>query len=183
MLAVGYEYNNPVTSVARVAQYQILADRLQEWLGDIIYTGGATLEGLDYQWINLNRKVNLAGHDGDGASLTTGWESIGAYVTDVEYDFEERITTLTISSNQMELIGEDPELTKKKLNIKALEARAWVNFYFNTYFRNRTISDAMPLLGDMGMKVQVTDMKFDYGVNYVDPWNNAVQGMPTGAGL
>jgi hypothetical protein len=53
--------------------------------------------------------------------LTTGWESIAAAVTEVEYDFESGLTTLTFNNDQLELQGEDVAALKSRLKIKALE--------------------------------------------------------------
>ena len=46
MLAVAYEYNQPVTTETRLAQFAILAEREHAMRKDIIYSGGCVLEGL-----------------------------------------------------------------------------------------------------------------------------------------
>lgn len=142
MLAVGYEYNNPVTTPTRLAQYQLLAQFLHSMLSDIVYTGNVVLNECRFEFCWLNRRVNIAAVDGGGASKTTGWESINAYLTDVEYDFDERLTTLTFSADQMEQIGMDVDAAKARLGIRALEQRelpvfAWVH----TTIRPRTIGE------------------------------------------
>lgn len=120
-LAVGYEYGTPVTTSAREAAFETLAQQLLDERKNIVYTGGCTLAGLRYEFCRLNKRINIAGVDGDGNSLSTGWESINAVLTDVEYDFANQLTTLTFSSDQMALMRIDPEAMKEKLKIKALE--------------------------------------------------------------
>ncbi len=123
MLAVGYEYGTPVTTSTRRAQFEKLAQQLLDDRKDIVWTGGCTLDGLDYRFSRLNRRVNFSATDEDGNAVTTGWEAINAHVTEVEYDFAEQITTLTFSSDQLALMGEDVDKLKERLKIKALEQR------------------------------------------------------------
>ena len=82
-----------------------------------------TLEGLDYTFARLDRRVNIAGVDGDGHPLPTGWESMAAIVTDVEYDFESQTSIIQFSSDQSELLGFDPERLKQQLRVGAGEIR------------------------------------------------------------
>jgi hypothetical protein len=119
-LAVGYEYGTPVTTATRRAQFEKLAQQLLDERKNIVWTGGCTLEGLKYEFASLNRRINFTSEDADGAALTTGWESINAFLTDVEYDFTMSVTTLTFSSDQMALMRVDVERLKEKLKIRAL---------------------------------------------------------------
>jgi hypothetical protein len=100
MLAIGYERGIPFSTPARLAQFQQLADIMQAQRRDIVYAGGCTLDGLQYEFQRLNRAVNLAAVDGDGNAITTGWESVGALVTDVEYDYEEPLPIPTMRTQQ-----------------------------------------------------------------------------------
>jgi hypothetical protein len=120
MLAVGYEYGTPVTTDTRLAEFQTLADIMQFQRRDVIYAGGCTLDGLQYEFQRLNQAISFAALDGDGNPLTTGWEAIQALLTDVEYDYDQGITTLQFSSDQLELAGFDAEFLKHRLKIKAL---------------------------------------------------------------
>lgn len=121
MLAVGYEKGVPVTTVERLAQYGKLADALLEAYQDIIYTGGCTIEGLDYEFRQLQRRINFAASNGSGGTITTGWESINAIVTDVEYDYENRLTTLTFSSDYAAFLQTSLEELRRILKIRALQ--------------------------------------------------------------
>lgn len=120
-IAVGYEYGTAVTSATRLAQMGKLAQKLLDERKDIRYSGGCTLEGLKTQFLRLGKRINFAAINSAGGALTTGWESINAWLTDVEYDFASQLTTLTFSSDQLELIGVDVEMLKQALKIKALE--------------------------------------------------------------
>lgn len=123
-LAVGYEFNSvPVTSAARLAEYAKLGQRLLDTRKDIIYAGSMVLDGIDYSRAWLNQRINIAAIDADGASLTTGWESIGAWLTAVEYDFGQQTTTLELSSDQMQLVGFNIAQMKEELKLQAGNAK------------------------------------------------------------
>jgi len=119
-LAVGYERYQISDQATRTGEFEKLAQSIQEARRDIVYTGGVTLQGLCYEWLRLNRRVNITAIDGDGAALTTGWEEIDAILTDVEYDFSDRLTTLTFSSDHMEFTQADPEALKTLLKLDAM---------------------------------------------------------------
>lgn len=119
MLAVGYQYGQPVTTAYRVGQFKELCRRLYEQERDISYVGSATLEGIDYRWARLNKRVNLASVDEDGGTITTGWESIGAIVTEVEYDYEQDMTTISFSHDLADYLGWSIDSLKERLKIDA----------------------------------------------------------------
>jgi hypothetical protein len=121
MLAVGREFGQPVTTADRISRFTVLAQSELDERKDIAYTGGMTLDGFDYRYAWLNKRVNLAAKDKDGATLTTGWEAMKAVVTDVEYDFDEMLTTLTFNSDLLSLGSRDVALMKEDLKIKAQE--------------------------------------------------------------
>lgn len=138
-IAVGYEYGTAVTSVTRLAQMAILAQSQLDKHKDIKWVGGCVLDGIDWQWQQLNRRVNFVASNGSGGTTAAGWDAIKAYVTDVEFDFTEQTTTLTFSSDEAELIGEDVSMLKEKLKIKALTQREVVRVenVFRTDFNYR----------------------------------------------
>ncbi len=123
-LAVGKDwFGTPVTTVARLAEFYKLATKIHQYHKDIAYTGGCTLQGIQYAFANLQRRVNFPAVNGNGSAITTGWEAINAFLTDVEFDYENDITTLTFSSDQLSLIGQDPDALKRRLKIRALQLR------------------------------------------------------------
>jgi len=137
MLAVGYETNyyyetasgtqtigSYVTITERVNQYKKLAEAIHAQRSNTVWTGGLVLDGLKWDMLNLNRRVNLTGRTANGGSLTTGWEEIGAIVTRVAYDFDKETTTIIFSSDQLEVMGYPVELLMEQLKIKALERRS-----------------------------------------------------------
>lgn len=135
MLAIGYERGTPVTSAIRLAQFSTLAQQMHTEGKDVIYAGGMTFDGIEYDWCFLNRRVHIDAVDGDGNDVATGWETIGAVVTDVEYDFTEQLTTIQFSADQMELMGLDVEEMKQRLGIRALERRSrpWYRLLFGPF--------------------------------------------------
>ena len=168
MLAVAYEYNQPVTTATRLAQFAFLAQRELQMRQDIIYAGGCMLEELQYDYMRLNRRVNFAGVDQDGNPLTTGLEAINALLTDVEYDFNERTTTLTFSSDQLELCGINPEELKRRLGVKQLMRVDFVDVTWGTTIREKRISD--PVTGfSQQSKVHETTFNIQQSHEYVDP--------------
>lgn len=118
MLAVGYDpFGIPVTTVDRLAAYEVIATTLLQERQDIVYGGGVVLEGLEFDFLRLNIRMNIAADDGSGNAITTGWESIGAFVTDVEYNWSEQTTTVQFSSDQLELIGISSDILRARLGV------------------------------------------------------------------
>lgn len=124
-LAIGFEYGQPVTSDARIAQMANLARAQLDNAKNMTWVGGCVLDGIDYSWCRLNRRVSFEVNDGSGGTTSAGWDAIDAIVTDVDYDYVQRTTTLTFSSDRAELVGEDVALIKQRLGIRALQQRAW----------------------------------------------------------
>lgn len=146
-LAVGYEYGTAVTSATRLAKFAILARKILDTKKDVIHTGGVTFEGMDYEWALLDRKINLDGVDGDGSALTTGWESLGAIVTDVEYDYEQDVTTIQFSTDHSELVGEDPAFVKEQLKIGAAFIHRWIDVAVAVSKRRSFTEFGTPIIG------------------------------------
>lgn len=147
MLAVGFLYGTPVTSATRVAKFQTLAQKILNAKKDTIHTGGMVLDGLDYEWHLLGRRVNVDGVDGAGAAKTTGWESINAIVTDVEYDYEEQQTTVQFSSDHAELLGFDPERVKAELKIGASRIVSFLQWSVRFSTRRAFTEFGTPIIG------------------------------------
>lgn len=146
-LAVGFELGTPVTTATRLAQFQVLADTLLAERKDIIHTGGVTMDGLNYSADRLYRRINIDGVDADGNNVATGWEDINAIVTDVEYDYDQQLTTWQFSSDQMELHGWDVEALKDQLKIRALERRFFGQFSVNVTKRRTFTEFGTPIVG------------------------------------
>lgn len=119
MLATWYSNFTVVTNAARIAQFEKLAQNRHEFMKDIVWTGGfVSIYGsnlMDYEWLKLDRRVNITAVDKDGSALTTGWEAINAQVTEVEYDFSARTTTVMFSTDMMEQFNEDPDQIRQLL--------------------------------------------------------------------
>lgn len=128
-LVIGFEYGNPVTSADRRAAMETYAQTLLDQRKDIVWTGVAVLDGLDWQFSRLHKTCRIVAEDGSGNEIDTPWNDIDAYVTDVSYDLEEQTTTLTFSADRLALFGIDAETLKRQLGIKPLqqiiEMRTW----------------------------------------------------------
>lgn len=132
MFAVGYEKGTPVTTVARTAQYAKLAQAKLDVYKDIIYTGGCTIDGIDLDFRLLQKRINFAGVDGSGGTITTGWESINAILTDVEYDFDGLgMTTLTFSSDAAQYLQQSTDELRQALKIRALQLISFLESNLN----------------------------------------------------
>ncbi len=127
-LAIGREFGVPVTSSERRDQFVKLAEYLHEVRKDTVFTGTAVLNGIDYEWCKLGRRVNFA--DAVDGADPTGWEDINAVVTDVEYTFGDNpTTTLTFNGNWMELYGESPADLRERLRIRSFQQVAYSDVY------------------------------------------------------
>lgn len=161
-LAVGFLYGTAVTSATRIAQFQVLAQKILDAHKDVLHTGGITFDGLDYEFHQLGRRVNVAGINGDGAALTTGWENIQAIVTDVEYDFTEETTTIQFSTDQSELAGFDPERTKAELKIGAAFIHTFITVAVNVNRRRAFTEFGTPVIGaDVSITGTTTNVIID----------------------
>lgn len=138
-LIVGIESGAQVTTPNRIAQFVALAQQHHAMRKDVIYTGGVVLDGLRYEFRNLQKRVNLEGIDGDGDPVTTNYN--GLLVTDVAYNFPMQTTSVQFSSDLMELIGIDPEDLKHRLGVRALHKVTWFTASANTSVRNRLSQD------------------------------------------
>lgn len=126
MLAVGYNWiGQPITTSVRLERFEKLAERIHAERKDVVYIGGVNLAGIDFEYKQLDRRVNIEAVDVDGVPLATGWEDINAIVTDVEYDWENDTTVLQFSGDHQALLGIDTEAMKAKLKIRAAEYRQW----------------------------------------------------------
>lgn len=159
-LAVGREWGIPVTTAARIEQFKKYARSQLDEQKDIVWTGGLVLDGLDFQWAGLNRRVSFTSANGEGGTLEIGWESINAILTDVEYDLTEDQTTLTFSSDWMEQLGEDSSQLRARLKIKALEQ---TKFYEGTSYQFAMFKTYK------GYKVDhLVGVQHNYRLGYVD---------------
>jgi hypothetical protein len=120
-LATGVEWGTPVTTEARLEQFRKYARSQLDEIKNVVWAGGLVLDGLDFSFANLDRRVSLTANDGSGGTTEIGWENINAILTNVEYDLSQGTTSLTFSSDWLELLGVDPGELKARLKIKALE--------------------------------------------------------------
>ena len=120
-LVIGWDKNDLfVTEQERVEEFRKLAENILDAHKDIVHTGGGVLEGIDYDFLRLDRRVDFTAVDGAGNPLVTGWEDVAAILTDVEYDYADRVTTLTFSSDHLEFTQTDPDSLRELLKIQAL---------------------------------------------------------------
>ena len=176
MLAAYYERYTAVTTATRLAKYAKLGRYMLDQKKDILYSGGVTLDGIRWDWLWLDRRLNIAAVDADGDGVATGWESINAIVTDVEYDFEEQTTTVTFNSDQAEILGLDFESMKKQLQIRALAQRQLPVFVtFRTDIRGRRISDVQQGFSQQWNVHETTFRVQGGGVEFYDPQTGRVE--------
>ena len=169
-LILGKEYGVPVTSTERLAQYTTLAQMLHETRKDVIYTGNAVLNGIDYSWCRLNKRVNFA----DAMGTTTGWEAINAALTDVEYTFGETpSTTLTFNSNWSELYGEDPAQLRERLRIQSFTQFQYSDVYGMPIISQKATSFTTNMFGDT--TAASTQVTISNPYVYVDQYNHITQ--------
>lgn len=74
--------------------YATLAQEIHKVTSTVGTSGKLVLAELDPTWFDPRRRVHIA-HDSD----TTGWESLGAFLTSVTYDFLKATTELELSED------------------------------------------------------------------------------------
>lgn len=161
MLCTGRSWDGTAeTTATRLTQYGEFVTLLHTQRKDVVFSGLCVLDGLDYRFVRLWNRVNFAGKDADGSTVTTGWEEANMIATDVEYDYERRTTTLTFSSDQLSIMGFDPDNLRRRLGIRALERRSSPRF-------NYTYRDYETRFGGKIRDLARVDVTED--VYYVDP--------------
>lgn len=120
-LAVDYNWwGEPITTAVRLAQFGQYVNTLLSQRQNIIYGGSVLLNQLEWDYLKLDKRINITAVDGSGNALTTGFEDINAYLTDVEYDFAKKLTTLHLSSDRLEVVGYSQPMLKSLLQIRDL---------------------------------------------------------------
>lgn len=137
-IVVGRDRGVAVTTQARLAQMEVYAQSILDQNKDITWAGGLVLDDIDYDYMWLNKRVQVAALDHEGEPVA-GFPEIICYVTGVQYDYENRTTTLSLNSDDAELMGIDPEQLKQVLGVRALTARkrVEVGFSFRTFINWR----------------------------------------------
>lgn len=171
-LAVEIEYYKAVTTAERIAAFESLAENLHKLYADIGYTGAITLQGIDYAYKDMDVLLNVTAEDESGLSLTTGLESAKAVVTEVEYDYEEDATTLTLNSDLLDLIGEDQKALKERMKIRDL-----TRFYQQVGARNMfTPFTRKDFLG-REVELFAHNMEFTFASGFMDEKTGETQGV------
>jgi hypothetical protein len=140
---------------------QKYADQLLNERKDLVHSGAIRFAGTDYRFVWLNRQVNVTAIKEDGTALTTGWESIGAWATDCEIDYEEMVTTVSMHTDQMELFGLDPEQLKRKLGIRPASWQVFFNWSVFYYYSRQMSAYAYELNQRTVVNVETTSGYFD----------------------
>ena len=74
--------------------YTTLATELHKVLSVVGTSGRVSLNGIDTTYVDPRRRIGIS-HSGD----TTGWESLGAFLTSVDFDFVSNTTELDLSED------------------------------------------------------------------------------------
>ena len=112
------EPDHPVEVVRRVydedfvlpsqeSDYAALAEALLQATKDIVYAGTVRLGALDWSLADLGYRLNVTGRDDEGEPVTTGFESLGALMVGVRYDFGGR-TELELSTDRSGFVNLRP---------------------------------------------------------------------------
>lgn len=162
-LAVGYEYGTPVTTATRLAQFTILAEEWHKQVKDIATAGFAVLFDLKYDFLWLNKRLNFAGVDANGGAITTGWEAANAVLTDVTYDFDTMLTTLSFSSDVFDYGALSIDQMKKRLKIGPVMRRVeWTQTNIMGRYKSAFTRNQSPFID------YVAGIRFQQNVGYYD---------------
>lgn len=159
-LSIGREFGQPVTSAARRAAYGVYAQSLLDQRKDVVWTGGALLDGLDWDYCRLNKRCQIIAEDGSSNELETDFADVRAYVTDVEYDLEEQTTQLTFSADKLALFGIDEGQLKQALRIRQLDQS--IEYRTSRIFGNRQLPNGKTVQEVIGVQTQTV-------FHYTDP--------------
>lgn len=93
-------------------------------LRDVVVEGQIVFAGLDYRWRHLDRRLLLQALDGSGAVTSLGLEATLAIVTQAEYDFAAKTTTIMLSSDYRSILQASAEAQRERLEVFARLARS-----------------------------------------------------------
>ena len=92
-------YDEHFVLTAHTAHYEAMAAELLRATKDIVYAGVVRLGLPDWSLAGLGYRLNFAGRDDEGGAVTTGFESLGAMLQSVTYDFARGRTELNLSTD------------------------------------------------------------------------------------
>ena len=104
-------YDETFSDPADLGRYETLAAELLKPLKNVQVAGEVRLETLDWDLAGFTKKVNVAASGG----VTTHWESLGAVLAGLVYDFEAEATRLRLATDPALVGGEDYEALKERL--------------------------------------------------------------------
>lgn len=129
-----------VSTSDRITQFTNLAQYLHELKKDIVYAGSIVLNGIHWDYLTLNKRINITSSDAAGNTITTGLESVNMILSQVEYDFTNKQTILTFSNDVSEYYLQDIESAKVFLKIRAVQVQSVLNTAFVSADGNLTQS-------------------------------------------
>ncbi len=124
-------YDEDFVLPAQAAHYENAAGQLLAAHKDIVYAGTVRLGVLDWPLADLGWRVSFAAQDDEGEPVETGFESLGAVLLRVAYDFRSGRTEMVLSTDTSAFVGlwpaEARELrtqTRRAERYRALQASA-----------------------------------------------------------
>ena len=123
-------YDEHFVLAAHTARYEKVAAELLRAYKDIVYAGVVRLGVLDWSIADLGRRLNFTGRDDEGETITTGFESLGAMLQAVSYDFARGRTELDLSTDASAFVNLRPP------RLRELETQARRNEQYRALHRN-----------------------------------------------
>jgi len=92
-------YDEEFQDETQVDRYMEMATNLLDAYKDVLYDGHVQqAQKFNVAFSNLGLRVNIAAQTGAGSPITTGFENIGAMVTEASYNFQGHSTKLTLTT-------------------------------------------------------------------------------------
>jgi hypothetical protein len=93
-------YDEHFILAEQVPHYEAAAAELLEATRDIVYEGAVRLGAADWSMADLGHRLHFAAQDDAGEPVATGFESLGAVLRSVTYDFGAARTELALSTDR-----------------------------------------------------------------------------------
>ena len=123
-------YDEHFTLTSQTTHYAKMAAELLRAYEDIVYAGVVRLRVLDWAVADLDQRLNFTGRDDEGGPITTGFESLGAMLNTVLYDFTHGRTELDLSTDASTFVDLRPP------RVRELETQARRNERYRALYRN-----------------------------------------------
>ncbi len=106
-------YDEHFVLPSQTTHYEAIAGEILAATKDIVYAGTVRLGQLDWPLADLAHRLNFAGQDDDGEPVATGFESLGAVLRSLTYNFMPARTELELSTDVSDFVRLRPPAVRE----------------------------------------------------------------------